>query len=72
MKDAIKGGIAIVVVVAGVSAAAVCGQHRAMNAAPLPPVQQRAQLRCQEDEDIVITLGPDSLPFAWCMQVLER
>ena len=29
-------------------------------------------LRCEEDEDIVVTLGANGLPFAYCFQVIER
>jgi hypothetical protein len=30
------------------------------------------ELHCEEDEDIVITLGSNNLPYAFCEQVIER
>ena len=30
------------------------------------------ELHCQEDEDIVVTLGTNGLPYALCMQAIER
>lgn len=45
----------------------------AVTDAPRTPQREAAgSLRCQEDEDIVITLGDDGLPYAFCEQVIER
>ena len=30
------------------------------------------ELRCEEDEDIVVTLAGNGLPLAFCEQVIER
>lgn len=30
------------------------------------------ELRCQEDEDIVVSLGDNGLPYGFCQQVIER
>ena len=38
-------------------------------AAPLESVRE---LHCAEDSDIVVTLGPNGLPYAICMQAIER
>ena len=38
-------------------------------AAPLESVRE---LHCAEDADIVVTLGQNGLPMAFCEQVIER
>ena len=36
------------------------------------PLEIVTELHCAEDADIVITLGSNGLPYAFCEQVLER
>ena len=62
----IIGCIALII---GATATACRNQPREATIEPLAIVRE---LHCQEDEDVVITLGENGLPYALCMQAIER
>ena len=62
----IIGCIALII---GATATACRNQPREATIEPLAIVRE---LHCFEDEDIVITLGQNGLPFGYCEQVIER
>lgn len=84
MKEFVKAAVVAVPVVAALSGAFIIGQHRqdsrvieisAISVTPTPQFFKTTsyhELICQEDEDIVITLGENGLPYAFCKQVIER